>query len=147
METAGQIRRHATLALLLTCLLLVAAGSVLSRVLERQTASMADGQVADGLHARQVAQVAKLNASGLNVIVQQGHQVGEAGGAVWDPLNRSVRFREIRLTPTFNWSNSFEFHSRPLELDTFDIVPESGNGGAQKIIRLSHVVCHWAGPK
>ena len=147
METVGQIRRHAMLALLLTCLLLLAAGSVLSRILERQTAAMADGSVADGLHARQIAQIAKLNASGLNVIRQQGRQVGEAGGEVWDPLNRSVRFREIRLNPTFNWSNSFEYHSRPLELDTFDIVPEAGNGGVQKIIRLSHVVCHWAAPK
>jgi hypothetical protein len=133
------------LVLLLTCLLLVAAGSVLSRVLERQTSAMADSLVADGLHARKIAQIAKLNAPGPNAILQQGRLVGEAGGVIWDPVNRSVHFRHIRLDPAFQWGHPFEFRSRPLELDTFDIVPESGNGGVQPIVRLSRVVCHWSG--
>ncbi|HTH49457.1 MAG TPA: hypothetical protein VMB21_18210 [Candidatus Limnocylindria bacterium] len=135
------------LVLLLTCLLLVSAGSVLSRTLERQTTCVADGAMTAVIHERQAARLSVLTAPGTDVIRQGGRSVGEAGGVTWDAAARKVRFQQIRLREGFQWDSPFEFRSRRLELDTFEIATDAGTGDPQQISRLAHVVCRQAGHK
>lgn len=147
MIIPDRIRRHTMLALLLTCLLLVSAGSVLSRALERQTTCVADGNLTAELQARQLARASEMIPPGTDVIQQDGRAVGEGLGATWDSVKQCVRFQQLRVKEGFRWESAFEFRSRRLELDTFDIATEAGTGDPQNIRNLSRVVCHWVARK